>query len=290
MRLRTLPLSLAGVLMGTFLAASYTAVDWKVGLFLYLTAILLQILSNLSNELGDALHGTDNADTREGMHYSIMDGTLTIQEMRRLIRWTAVAASVSGFIMIWLAFGSLSDVRSLVFLCLGAMALWAAMHYTLGDNPYGYRGLGDVAVFVFFGLATVLGGFYLCAGRICSWSALLPASAIGFFSVGVLNVNNIRDMKSDAATRRTVAIRLGERGGRIYQIVLIALGWAAMVAYSVIRPEISWIYIAVLPLYIVHLRGVWTRSGHDLDRMLPLLVISTFILSLLAGVGFAINQ
>lgn len=285
MRLRTLPLSLSGVGLGAFLAASYTEVSWAVVLTLCVTAILLQILSNLSNELGDTLHGTDSADTREGMHYSLMDGTLTIPEMRTLIRWTAVAATVAGVVMIWLAFGSFADIRSIVFICLGAAALWAAMHYTLGENPYGYRGLGDVAVFIFFGLATVFGGYYLCAGKVYSWSVLMPAAVIGFFSVGVLNVNNIRDMKSDAATRTTVAIKLGGKRARAYQTLLIVLGWVTMAVYSVVRPEMSWIYVVVLPLFIVHLHGVWTRDGHALDKMLPLLAMSTLVFALLVGIG-----
>ena len=285
MRLRTLPLSLAGTSMGMFLAASHYTIDWRVAVTLIITTISLQILSNLSNELGDALNGTDSAEERQGMHYSIMDGGLTYADMKKLIAGAAFASMVAGLLMILFSFGTLRDMRAVSFLCLGVMAIWAAMHYTLGSHPYGYRGLGDVSVFIFFGVATVLGGYLLCAHTVFSWLILLPTAAIGCFSVGVLNVNNIRDMKTDAATRVTVALKLGLRGSRIYQTVLIASGWVCMVAYSLTVSETSWWYLLTLPLFVLHLHGVWTRQEHELDGMLPLLVMSSLAFSLTAGVG-----
>lgn len=287
MRLRTLPLSLSGIVMGVFLAAADYRIDAPTVIFLALTTVCLQILSNLSNELGDTLHGTD-ADDRLGIHYSLQDGEMTIPEMKRLIAAVAVACCVFGLLMIYFSFGKIFAAGPLTFVVLGAAAIWAAMHYTLGKDPYGYRGLGDLFVFLFFGVATVCGGYFLCAHEFASWIILLPAAAIGCFSVGVLNVNNIRDMKSDAATRVTVAIKLGGRRARIYQTALIALGWAAMLAYCSLRFFSIWHYLFVLtlPLFILHLRGVWTREGRALDPMLPLLVMSSFLFSLLAGLGF----
>ena len=287
MRLRTLPLSLSGIVMGVFLAAADYRIDALTVVFLALTTVCLQILSNLSNELGDTLHGTD-ADDRLGIHYSLQDGEMTIPEMKRLIAAVVVACCVFGLLMIYFSFGKIFAAGPLTFVVLGAAAIWAAMHYTLGKDPYGYRGLGDLFVFLFFGVATVCGGYFLCAHEFASWIILLPAAAIGCFSVGVLNVNNIRDMKSDAATRVTVAIKLGGRRARIYQTALIALGWAAMLAYCSLRFFSIWHYLFVLtlPLFILHLRGVWTREGRALDPMLPLLVMSSFFFSLLAGLGF----
>lgn len=286
MRLRTLPLSLSGIVMGVFLAAADYRIDAPTVIFLALTTVCLQILSNLSNELGDTLHGTD-ADDRLGIHYSLQDGEMTIPEMKRLIAAVVVACCVFGLLMIYFSFGKIFAAGPLTFVVLGAAAIWAAMHYTLGKDPYGYRGLGDLFVFLFFGVATVCGGYFLCAHEFASWIILLPAAAIGCFSVGVLNVNNIRDMKSDAATRVTVAIKLGGRRARIYQTALIALGWAAMLAYCSLRFFSIWHYLFVLtlPLFILHLRGVWTREGRALDPMLPLLVMSSFLFSLLAGLG-----
>ena len=287
MRLRTLPLSLSGIVMGVLLAAAEYHVDpWTV-LFLALTTVSLQILSNLSNELGDTLHGTDN-DDRQGIHYSLQDGDMTVPQMKRLIAVVAAFCCIFGLLLIYFSFGKIFDWHPMTFVLLGAAAIWAAMHYTLGKDPYGYRGLGDLFVFLFFGIATVCGGYYLCAHEFPSWIILLPATAIGCFSVAVLNVNNIRDMKSDAATRVTVAMKLGEKRARIYQTVLIVLGWAAMLVYCSLRFFSIWHYLFVLtlPLFIIHLRGVWTRKDRALDPMLPLLVMSSFLFSLLAGLGF----
>ena len=284
MRLRTLPLSLAGITLGVFLAAGEREIDLLTVLLLALTTVCLQILSNLSNELGDTLHGTDRSD-RQGIHYSLQDGEMTVPEMKRLIGSFASLSCFFGFGMVWRAFGTVFAPLPLAFLVLGAAAVWAAMHYTLGRNPYGYRGLGDIFVFIFFGLATVCGGYFL-AGQEWSWRILLPASAIGCFSVAVLNVNNIRDMKSDAATRTTVAIRLGERRARIYQTVLISLGWILMTVFCLLPPVSPWrfLYLLTLPGFVLHLKGVWTRHDRALDPMLPLLVASTFTFALLAGI------
>lgn len=289
MRLRTLPLSLSGIIIGTVLASRRCATDWTVVITLVATTILLQILSNLSNELGDTLHGTDSGDERLGMHYSIMDGEMTIGEMKRLIGIIACLCCISGLLMVLASFKTLLSPAPLLFLALGAAAIWAAMHYTLGDKPYGYKGLGDIFVFIFFGLATTAGGAYLCSHAFeALW--LLPASATGCFSVGVLNVNNIRDMKTDARTRSTVALKLGIRNARIYQTILIVSGWILMLLYTILDGgnAASFLYVLTLPLFILHLRGVWTREDRDLDPMLPLLVMSTFALALLSAAGAAI--
>lgn len=286
MRLRTLPLSLSGIIAGITLAASQGRVGWAVAVTLILTTILLQILSNLSNELGDTLHGTDSSDERLGMHYSIMDGEMSIEEMKRLIGVIACLCCISGLLLILASFKSLLSPAPILFLALGAAAIWAAMHYTLGDNPYGYRGLGDIFVFIFFGLATTLGGAYLCS-HVFRPAWLLPAAAIGCFSVGVLNVNNIRDMKTDARTRTTVALKLGLGNARVYQTVLISAGWVLMLAFSFISggSPLSFLYVVTLPLFVLHLRGVWTREDRSLDPMLPMLVMSTFALALLFLLG-----
>ncbi len=289
MRLRTLPLSLAGVVLGILLATADYRVSVWTALLIMLTTVCLQILSNLSNELGDVLHGTDTPD-REGPEYGLNGGILSVKDMKRLIAAMVVMCCLSGLGMIWVSFGTVFCMEGLCLVVLGAAAILGAMKYTLGRNPYGYRGLGDLFVFIFFGLVSVMGAYFVAAHTISSWYLLLPASAIGFFSMGVLNVNNIRDMKTDAANRMTVAIRLGERNARIYQTVLIVLGWAAMCAYCLCRfPDPwHWLFVITLPLYIIHLRGVWTRSGRALDPMLPLLVMSTAAFSLLAGLGFII--
>lgn len=289
MRLRTLPLSLAGVILGVTLAADKTDVSPWTAALIFLTTVCLQILSNLSNELGDTLSGTDSAD-RQGPKYALGSGDMTIGDIKKLILMFIGLCVISGLAMIQVSFGSLFKTESICLEALGAAAIVGAMKYTLGKNPYGYRGLGDVFVFIFFGLVSVLGGYYVAARELPSLIMLLPASAIGCFSVGVLNVNNIRDMKTDAVNRVTVAIKLGMKGARIYQTILVTLGWALILVFCAVYDFAPghYIFIITIPLYIKHLQGVWTRSERALDPMLPILVISTFFLSVLAGAGFLI--
>ena len=287
MRLRTLPLSLAGVLLGGLLAVADYNVRPIVLVLVCLTTVCLQILSNLSNELGDVLSGTDTAE-REGPAYGLNSGALTIREMKTAIGVFVALCCAAGAAMVWVSFGTLWCLESLILLLLGAAAIVAAMRYTLGRNPYGYRAKGDFYVFIFFGLVSVLGSYFVCAHTIHSWLLLLPAAAIGFFSMGVLNTNNIRDMETDAPNRVTVAIKLGLHGARIYQTVLIAAGLVCMAVYTALRlPDWRhWLWVITLPLYIVHLRGVWTNTGRALDKYLPMLVITSCALGILAGAGF----
>ena len=289
MRLRTLPLSTAGIVLGIMLACAGHSVPWYVILLTILTTVSLQILSNMSNELGDFLSGVDG-EGREGPQYSMNEGGLTEDEMRSCIRIMVLACMILGLGMIRASFKTILCIQSECLVILGAAAIWAAMHYTLGKKPYGYRGLGDVFVFIFFGLVPVVGGYFVCSHQI-DFSTLIPGAAIGLFSVGVLNVNNIRDMKSDAGTRVTVPLKLGEHRAKVYHTILISGGWILMAIYSILFTNgwTPYLYIITLPLYVKHLAGVWKRSGRELDPMLPMLVISTFIFALLAGTGYILQ-
>lgn len=282
LRVRATPLVLSGVAMGVSSAMMDTTVNWKAAIFFALTAVFLQFVSNLSNELGDAQNGTDRGD-RQGMRYSLQSGDLTPRDIKTLIGACIGLSCVFGLLMICFAFGTLTSIPALGFIGLGFCAIAAAMKYTLGHNPYGYRGLGDLYVFLFFGLAVVCGGYWLCSGSPMVWNSVLPACAMGCFSVGVLNVNNIRDMKADAATRVTMAIRMGEKGSRVYQTALIVLGWACMLAWSLVNGVSAWgyTYVITLPLFVAHLVIVWKRKDSGLDAMVPMLSISTFLLSVL---------
>ncbi len=289
MRLRTLPLSLAGVLMGIFLAAGDGTVSATVIVFTLLTTVGLQILSNLSNELGDFLSGLDR-DGRNGPCYSLQVGGLTVREFRITIAITAAFCCICGLLMIGFSYGWQVGWQPIVLLLLGASAIWAAMRYTLGKNPYGYRGLGDLFVFLFFGLVSVMGGYFVIRHTLTPW-LLMPASAIGMFSVAVLNVNNIRDMASDQGLRKTIPLRIGERPAKIYHTLLITTGWGLLIVYNLLQhyTPLQWLCLLTLPLYIFHLYGVWHRSDRQLDPMLPLLVITTFLLSLLNGFPIALH-
>ena len=287
MRLRTLPLSLAGVVLGLMLALRQHAAMPGLIVWLLLTTVCLQILSNLSNELGDYLRGTDGSQ-REGPQYSLAQGALDVKDFKRLIALFAGLCCLFGAAMVWASFGTFLAWQPALLLLLGAAAIWAAMHYTLGKNPYGYRGLGDVFVFLFFGPVSVMGAYFVVAHTLDSPLLLLPASAIGCFGVGVLNVNNIRDMESDAEHRVTIPLKIGSRKAKIYQTSLIVTAWICILAFTLSSYTSGWnfLYLATLPLYALHLNMVWKRDGKSLDPALPLLVITTFVFSLLAGTGY----
>ena len=287
-RLRTLPLSLAGIITGIGLAAADYRIGWGTAVLVALTAVCLQILSNVSNEYGDYISGTDG-DDRQGPNYS--KGHLSDRDYRGMVEFWAVMSCISGAAMVYCSYGTFLALEPILLLLLGASAVMAAMRYTLGRHPYGYSGHGDIAVFTFFGIVSVLGAYFVVAHEIPSFYLLLPASAIGLFSVGVLNINNIRDMKTDAATRVTVAIRLGERNARIYQTLLIAGGWALLLGYVFGCRMFDWrhcLFLATLPLYVIHVVGVWKHRGHALDKYLPMLVMGTFVLAVLLAVGFTV--
>lgn len=275
MRLRTLPLSLAGVVCGGLLAMGRYDGSWWAFALVLLTACALQVLTNLSNELGDHLSGVDG-EGREGPNYSMADGGLTVKQMWKAINGTVVVCCVSGLAMILLSFPILS-YYFLALIFLGAAALWAATHYTLGKNPYGYRGLGDLFVFIFFGLVSVMGSYFVLA-RTLDCDVLLPACGVGLLSVAVLNVNNIRDMASDKGIRKTIPLRIGSQVAKWYQTVLIVAGTLLMFVQ-----DFRWWLCFPVGGISVHLWMVWTRDGKQLDPALPILVISTFILALMYG-------
>ena len=281
MRLRTLPLSLAGVVCGGLLAMGEHGDKWLVFALVALTACLLQVLSNLSNEMGDYRSGVDG-EGREGPNYGMADG-LTEKQLWKAINGTVVACCVSGLAMV------LVSHSPWWILLLGAAAIWAATHYTLGKKPYGYIGLGDLFVFIFFGLVSVLGSHYVIAHRLFVTSPICtfaPAVGIGLLSVAVLNVNNIRDMSSDEGVRKTVPLRIGKVGAKVYQTLLVVLG----VACFAWNPQDFWLCVLpTLPFFLWHIIGVWRRDGKRLDPMLPLLVITTFVLALFYGDVFYIE-
>ena len=288
MRLRTLPLSLAGVVCGALLAYPHTEAAYPVLslVLLFLTTVGLQVLTNLSNELGDHLSGVDG-EGREGPNYSMADGGLTVKQMWRAINGTVVTCCVSGLLMLLFSFKfSFFNYQFASLLALGAAAIWAATHYTLGKSPYGYKGLGDLFVFIFFGLASVLGSHYVIAhdlfvsGPITTFA---PAVGLGLLSVAVLNVNNIRDMASDEGLRKTIPLRIGKMKAKVYQTLLVVVG----VACFAWNPQDFWMSVLpTLPFFLWHIIGVWRRDGKRLDPMLPLLVITTFVLALLYGEVF----
>jgi 1,4-dihydroxy-2-naphthoate octaprenyltransferase len=194
-RLRTLPLALASIGMGSFLAAADNSFRGDVVAWCALTTLFLQILSNLANDYGDTKHGADSAH-RQGPKRAVQAGLITAAQMKTAMVVFAALSLLSGLLLLWTALGSAGLYVFLFFLALGLAAIWAAINYTAGARPYGYAGLGDIAVFTFFGLVGVMGTYYLQTQQLPG-ALLWPAASMGFLATGVLNINNIRDIESD---------------------------------------------------------------------------------------------
>ncbi|MCC7503226.1 MAG: 1,4-dihydroxy-2-naphthoate polyprenyltransferase [Flavobacteriales bacterium] len=290
-RLRTLPLAVSSIIVGSALAFPHSRLvaygpDWRTvtGLAL-LTAILLQVLSNLANDLGDHLHGTDNAE-RVGPQRTVQSGAITPEAMERAMVICGLLAFVSGCTLITLALGL--TLTTLAFLLLGLAAIGAAVKYTFGKNPYGYAGLGDVSVFLFFGLAGVIGTFYLHAQRFDPIT-VLPALAFGLLSAGVLNLNNMRDIVNDGVSgKRTLVVRMGSAKAKIYHSMLVVGGILCLVLFTTANftSWTWWLFLLVVPGFIVHLKRVWTtKEPRDLDPQLKVLAMGTFFTALLFSLG-----
>ncbi len=267
-RPRTLPLALACIIMGTGLALADGLADWIVALFSVITAILLQILSNLANDYGDSMHGADHVE-RKGPRRAVQSGLVTAAAMRRAIVVTVVLAVLSGVALLWFAFGRQAFSSTIFFILLGAAAIGAAITYTAGKMPYGYAGLGDIAVLAFFGWVGVLGSYYVQTSRF-SWPLLLPATACGLLAVAVLNVNNIRDIDSDRlAGKNSVPVRLGLRNAKIYHWLLLASATLFAVLYCLLNSASLWQYLFLLAVPLLVRNGLAISSAEELPALNP---------------------
>lgn len=285
-RLRTLPLSISGILLGSLLAYAGGFFDTYCFILAIATTLSLQILSNLANELGDLKKGTDN-ENRLGPIRSIQSGALTIPEFYRVILLFVFLSVGFGTALVIYAFRSLLGTDSLIMLLLGATAIVAAIKYTVGEHAYGYRGLGDLFVFLFFGLLSTTGAWFLMTQYITT-DIFLPASAIGLLSTGVLNMNNIRDIKNDTCcNKRTIPVMLGEKKAKVYHFFLIIGAFLCMAAYSLLHNNgiLGFAFLLTLPLFALHLKSVAIYTGKELDKQLKFLSLSTLLFAVLAGIG-----
>jgi 1,4-dihydroxy-2-naphthoate octaprenyltransferase len=286
-RPRTLPLALASILTAGFLAKAAGHFNGPVVALAAFTTILLQILSNLANDYGDSQNGADSVH-RQGPLRAVQSGAITPAEMKRAMWGFGAAALVSGVALLLLALGLAGAWLLLVFFVLGLAAIWAAVNYTAGSNPYGYAGLGDVSVFLFFGLVGVCGTYFLQA-RSLPLAVLLPAAALGCFATAVLNVNNIRDIVSDElAGKITVPVRLGPRHARRYHWLLLLLGIGGAVVYVALtyHSPWQWLFVLSLPLFAFNGYQVWARQeSMRLDPLLKQMALSTLVFTVLFGLG-----
>ncbi len=274
--------------MGTALAAADHVLRWPVVAFCALTTILLQVLSNLANDYGDTQNGADSA-LREGPMRAVQSGAISPEAMRQGIVVCGLLALISGLTLLWLAFGVQNIPFALGFLALGLVCIWAAYRYTAGANPYGYAGWGDPSVFAFFGLVGVLGTYFLQAQTLRP-ALLLPAAALGLLSTGVLNVNNIRDLTSDAATgKRTIPVRLGPRRARIYHAVLLGGALLALTAFALLERSPTWrhwLFLLAAPLLMLNVVGVArATTSAQTDPFLKRLALTTVVVVVLWAVG-----
>lgn len=289
-RLRTLPLSVSGIIAGSFLAVSNNHFDWRICVLAILTTLGLQILSNFANDYGDGVKGIDNED-RVGPQRALQSGAITPRQMKVAIIITSAITLVIAILLIYVSFGKENFGYSVLFFGLGITSVAAAIKYTVGKNAYGYSGLGDVFVFLFFGLLSVVGSYFLYTKEL-SFAIFLPAASIGMLSAGVLNLNNMRDQLSDAKSgKNTLVVKIGEEFAKYYHYYLIIASFLCALLFVTIQynsPMQFLFVIAYIPIFKHLVTVVKNKNPQDLDPELKKLALSTFLFSILLGVGFLI--
>jgi len=289
-RLRTLPLSVSGILVGNGVAWLEGSFSWSLFILALLTTIAFQVLSNFANDYGDGVKGTDN-DQRLGPKRVLQQGLLTKAALKKGIQITAGVSLLFALSLIYLAFGSEDWGKALFFIALGLASIIAAIKYTIGDSAYGYYALGDLFVFLFFGGVSVLGSYYLQT-QLLPLTLILPAASIGLFSTAVLNLNNLRDMDNDRASNKlTVPLLLGYDKGRIYHSFLVITAFVLSSIYAFLNAESVFSYLFLLlflPLGNHLIRVSKSKGGKSLDSELKVVAVSTFIFAIVFILGFYI--
>jgi 1,4-dihydroxy-2-naphthoate octaprenyltransferase len=285
-RLRTLPLSISGIIVGSFLAASQGFFNWSICVLALFTTIGFQVLSNFANDYGDGIKGTD--DNRTGEKRLIASGAITPKQMKSAMIITTFITLIVALLLIYVAFGKDNFEYSILFFGLGIASIAAAIKYTVGKSAYGYSGFGDVFVFVFFGLLSVVGSCFLFTKEI-NFTIFLPAFSVGFLSTAVLNLNNMRDRENDKkANKNTLVVKIGAEFAKQYHYYLIIASFLFALLYVVIHyknPFQFLFLIAYFPL-IKHLLFVVKNTNEaELDGELKKVALSTFLFGILFGLG-----
>ncbi|MBB6325641.1 1,4-dihydroxy-2-naphthoate octaprenyltransferase [Algoriphagus iocasae] len=283
-RLRTLPLSLASIFAGSFLAKFKDVFRWEILALAALTTIFLQILSNLANDYGDTVNGADHQE-RQGPVRAVQSGLISLQEMKNGMYLFGVLSLISGLLLLYFAVQTWT--LFFIFLGLGLASIWAAVSYTSGSNPYGYLGLGDISVFIFFGLLGVIGTYFLHSidfNSIIVWIGI----SMGFFSTTVLNINNIRDIESDqVAGKKSIPVRIGKKAAVKYNWFLILGGYVSLLIFCFLSQ--SWgasLAFLILPLMLRIGMGVSNgKTSEEIDPYLKKMALSTLLWVILFGVG-----
>ncbi len=280
-RLRTLPLSVSGIMAGNALALSFHNFSISVFVLSLLTAIAFQITSNFANDYGDGIKGTDSQD-RIGPDRVLQKNWLTPLQLKYGIYAAAGVSLLLSAVLIYIALGAKQLLISLAFLLLAIAAIWAALRYTMGQNAYGYHGWGDVFVFIFFGWVSVVGSHFL-QSKTMDFDSFALGTAMGMLSVGVLNLNNMRDIENDKrAQKNTLVVKMGLRRAKLYHFFLILSGllffFLGMEFSRVVDQPL--LLLVALPL-LYHLYKVYgVEAPKDFDPLLKPLALTTFAMAL----------
>lgn len=284
-RLQTLPLALSCIGMGGFLAAAVGKFNSLIFSLCCLTTILLQILSNLANDYGDAVNGADHSG-RKGPKRAVQSGAISPAQMKSALFLFSVLCLASGSALLLVTFGF--DLNSILFFfTLGLLCIAAAIAYTVGTKPYGYIGLGDISVLIFFGLVGVMGSLYLFTQKV-DWATLLPALSCGLFSIAVLNINNIRDIESDkAAGKFSIPVRIGREKAVNYHWILLVSGLCTSTAYAILNyhSPFQFLFLLTIPFLFQIGRSVAIKPSEELDPYLKQMALTTLLFVVLFGVG-----
>ncbi|WJY15272.1 1,4-dihydroxy-2-naphthoate polyprenyltransferase [Pectobacteriaceae bacterium CE90] len=289
LRPKTLPLAFASIVTGSAIASWHSSFKPGIALLALLTAGLLQILSNLANDYGDAIKGSDT-EARIGPLRGIQTGMISLTELRNALILTILLTIVSGIALVTLACEKPIDI--VVFLSLGCLAILAAITYTVGNKPYGYIGLGDISVLIFFGWLSVAGSYYLQTGHFNS-IVILPATACGLLATAVLNINNLRDIDNDRMNgKNTLAVRLGAKKARCYHMLLLMTAPACLALFALfyLHSLAGWLFILTLPL-LIHQSCYVLRetTAFSMRPMLEKTVKGALLTNLLFAVGVILS-
>ncbi|MBG5996832.1 1,4-dihydroxy-2-naphthoate polyprenyltransferase [Proteus mirabilis] len=289
LRPKTLPLGLIAIVTGSALAYWTGHFELPIALLAILTAGTLQILSNLANDYGDAVKGTDTEE-RLGPLRGMQKGVITPAQMKKALIINVIISCISGIALIIVACKKPED--AIGFLVMGLLAIVAAITYTVGKRPYGYMGLGDISVLIFFGWLSVIGTYYLQANAF-NIVTLLPATACGLLSVAVLNINNMRDLENDIqAGKNTLAVRLGASGSRIYHTCVIAIAIIFLIVFTLIYMHrwTAWLFLLAVPMLLLHIKRVNADlSGEAMRPLLEHMVKAALLTNILFSLGLVLE-
>ena len=296
-RLRTLPLSISGIIMGSFIARwkllqNGETWDWTIFALALLVTLLYQVLSNYANDYGDGVKGTDKNRIGEAEQRAVASGKISASQMRNAVILFAILSLVATFYLLYKAFFPNFINEFYTFIGLGVACILAAIGYTVGKKPYGYLGLGDIMVFIFFGLVSVCGSYFLFT-KSFDWDILLPASAIGLLSAAVLNLNNMRDIENDEKSgKKTLALRLGFKNAMIYEMIILVLPPILVLMYMMINhlqeqgKYYAFIFfVTIFPLMSLRRKIMAVKEPKELDPFLKQVAMITFVMSILVAIG-----